>query len=204
MVSSALKSRPSFLLAAIVALTLAGCAAPAPEKPVFPQITFGQFQPIRLNVGAIEIEQRYQAPGRLPNVEHAMPIAPAAMAEQWGRDRLRAVPSGGTGSARLVIERASVVEIDLPKTPGIRGAFTTDQTQRYDAVLDVVLEIRNDRGFRESSASARIERTQTIREDASVADRERLWFSMTEAMAKDLNTEMEKQIQGYFGRFIAY
>ncbi|MEJ0072464.1 MAG: hypothetical protein WDO24_31495 [Pseudomonadota bacterium] len=113
----------------------------------------------------IEVVREYAPPLRAPNVDHEFPVPPMRMAEQWAQDRLTA--AGGPGELRYVIKRASVVETSLPRTTGIRGAFTNDQTQRYDAVVEVEIEVRNERGYRDGIVSARAERRQTARRGTS-------------------------------------
>jgi hypothetical protein len=193
-------------LVAVMALLgaglVAGCSQPASMGPRFPDITFQQYQPFTFAVGQVEIVPEYVAPLAPPNVDHLFPVPPLRMAEQWARDRL--VAGGGPGEVRFVIKRASVVETELPRTTGIRGAFTKDQSQRYEAVVEVEVEVRNDRGYRDGIASARAERRQTVAEDISLAERERIWFTMTEALARDLNAELERNIQTGLPRFFIY
>jgi hypothetical protein len=187
------------LLALLVMLS--GCTQPAPPGAQFADITFQQFPKFTFAVGKIEIVREYVAPGAPPNVEHQFPVTPMQMAERWALDRLVAV--GGPGELRYVIKRAGVVESQLPRTTGIRGAFTTDQAQRYDGVVEVEIEIRNERGYRDGLVTARAERRQSVAEDISLADRERAWYAMTEGLGRDLNQELERNIQVGLVRFIA-
>jgi hypothetical protein len=96
-----------------------------------------------------------------------------------------------------------VVETQLPRTTGIRGAFTNEQSQRYEALVEVELEVRNERGFRDGIVTARAERRQSVLEDISLAERERTWFGITEALGRDLNQELERNIQVGLVRFLA-
>jgi hypothetical protein len=189
------------LLVLLLGLALAGCTKPAPPGAQFADITFQQFPRFNFAVGRIEIVREYVPPMSAPNVEHQLPAPPLQMAERWARDRLAAV--GGPGELRYVIKRASVVETQLPRTTGIRGAFTNDQTQRYEAVVEVEVEVRNERGYRDGLVTARAERRQTVLEDVSLAERERTWFTMTEALGRDLNQELERNIQIGLVRFLA-
>jgi len=190
------------LLGLIVPLALAACAQQQQVGPRFPEITFQQFGKFDFAVGRIEIVREYTPPMRPPNVDHLFPEPPIQMAEQWARDRL--VAAGGPGELRYVIKRASVIETELPRTTGIRGAFTKDQAQRYDAVVEVEIEVRNERGYRDGIVTARAERRQSVAEDISVADRERTWFQMTEALGRDLNSELERNIKSDLPRFLVY
>ena len=179
---------------------LTACTQRAVVGPRFPEITFQQHRPFEFAVGRITIVREYVPPLAAPNVDHLFAVPPMRMAEQWARDRL--VAAGGPGELRYVIKRASVVEAQLPRTTGIRGAFTKDQSQRYDAVLEVEIEIRSERGYRDGIVSARAERRQSVSEDVSLAERERVWFSLTEALARDLNDEFERNIPNALPRFL--
>lgn len=194
----------SALRVALVAgmVALAGCSPKSAPPTSFQPISFAQYLPFRLNVGTVEVVQAYRSPNAAPNAEHLFPVPPAQMAENWARQRLQAV--GSQGRARYTIKQASVKEVGLPRTPGLRGAFTNDQAYRYDALLVVELEIFNARGVREGFVSAQVEQHQTVAEDASVADRERAWYLMTERMARDLNAELDRNIHSSLTRFVNF
>ena len=168
----------SVLCLAVVAATVAGCAAKV-ERPGFPQISFAHLQPISLNVARVEVVNRYASPAARPNVEHEFPVSPAATAMNWGRDRLK--PVGPSGTARVVVRRASVVEVPLQRSTGVRGVFTRDQSERYDAVIDMMVEIRDETGNVRSTVESTAKRSRSVSENISLNDREKVWFEMTEA-----------------------
>ncbi|PPR10321.1 MAG: hypothetical protein CFH41_01707 [Alphaproteobacteria bacterium MarineAlpha11_Bin1] len=176
----------------LVAIFFAACATEAPA-PGFPQVSFSHLQPILLNVERIEVENRYVSPAARPNVEHQFPSSPAVVATNWGRDRLRAV--GSSGVARVIVRQASVVEVPLKKSEGLKGIFTRDQSERYDAMIDMLAEIRDENGDVRVKVESRVSRSQTVPENTSLIKRETVWFEMTEAMMKDLNKTLEKQIR---------
>ncbi len=178
---------------------LAGCET-APPAPQFPEITFTHLPPIKLDVVRIDVVRQYVSPGVKPNVEQLFPVLPATVAARWAHDRLRAV--GGDGVARVVIKQASVVEVPLKRTGGIAGMFTTDQAWRYDAVLDVAVEVVGRTDGRRGSVEARAMRSRTAPEDISLNDRERLWFKLTEDLIGDVNTSLDRQIHEHFGPFL--
>lgn len=188
------------LALAVAAALLAGCNNAPPPAPKFPAITFNQFGQIHLNVSQVETAQEYTPPLQPPNVDHQFPIPPSAVAQRWAQDRL--VASGGGYTARYVIQRASVVEVELPRTEGIRSTFTTDQAERYDAVLEVSLEIRNDRGFRDAIVTARVERSRSVAEDITVNDRERVWYAMAQDLGQDLNAQLDQNIRTTLAKYI--
>ena len=176
----------------LVFLSIVGCANDA-QKPGFPKISFAHLQPISLNVARVEVENRYVPPATRPNVEHEFPVSPAASALNWGRDRLRAV--GSSGVARVIVRRASVVEVPLQKSTGMKGLFTRDQSERYDAVIGMMVEVRDQTGKVRVTAESIAKRSESVSENISLSEREKVWFRMTEAMMVDLNTSLENQVR---------
>lgn len=190
---------PVFASLIAVVFLLAGCATEV-QKPGFPQISFAHLQPISLNVARIEMENRYISPATRPNVEHEFPVSPAAVASNWGRDRLRAV--GASGVARVIVRRASVVEVPLKRTTGVTGAFTRDQSERYEAVIDMMVELRNATGNVRVTVESTAKRSRSVSENISLNDREKIWFEMTESMMADLNTALENQVRIHMKEWI--
>jgi len=188
-------------LASILAVVflLTGCATEV-QKPGFSQISFAHLQPISLNVARIEVENRYVSPATRPNVEQEFPVSPAAVASNWGRDRLRAV--GQSGVARVVVRRASVVEVPLKRTTGVTGAFTRDQSERYDAIIDMMVELRDADGNVRVTAESTAKRSRSVSENVSLIEREKIWFEMTETMMSDLNTALENQVRIHMKEWI--
>ena len=183
---------------AAMLLVAAGCTTEV-ERPGFPQISFAHLQPISLNVARVEVENRYVSPATRPNVEHEFPVSPAASASNWGRDRLRAV--GRSGVVRVIVRRASVVEVPLKRSTGVKGAFTRDQSERYDTIIDMKVELSDEQG-NVRTAEATAKRSQSVSENISLNDREKIWFALTEAMMSDLNTTLENQIRIHMKEWI--
>src|SRR6185369_3173286 len=184
---------------AIFVTALAGCStSPPPQR--FPELTYGHLGVMRLDVEKVEIVNEYQAPLAPPNVDHLFPIPPERAMRRWAQDRLAANGTPGR-YARFVITDAKVTETNLPRSTGITGAFTKDQSQRYDLSMSAAIEIREDRGnFRSGYATASTSRSRTVREDITINDREKVWFEMLEQAMNELNTELERQIKGNMAR----
>lgn len=192
--------RASALLGLVLGLVaLAGCETPPPESR-FPEMTFAHLGPIRLDVAEIEVIETYRSPLAPPNVEHLAPTRPAEAVRRWAADRLRA--EGRGGRAKLIIERADIIETGLKKTGGVRGLFTVDQSERYDATLEVVLEVRDGQGLRSGFAKAQTSRSRTVAEDASAAERDRLLFRLTEDLMADMDRTLEENIRRHLASFL--
>lgn len=183
------------LFAAVVALALlAGCETPPPPSG-FPQLSYVHLPPIKLDVAEVKIISEYRSPGVAPNVEHLFPVKPLDAAERWSRERLK--PVGRTGLARVTIRRASVVEVPLSRSTGLRAILTTDQTERYDGVIEIAIAILDGAGRQIGAVVSRAQRSKSVPEDISLYDREQTWFDMVEAMMNDINASLEAQIKRY-------
>lgn len=183
--------RRLFLTLAVAGLA-AGCTTPDPT-PRFADLTFAGRTPIQLDVAQIDIVDEYRMPLADPNVEHRAPLAPGAAAERWARDVLRA--AGNSGRAVFRVTKGSLVASPLKTTSGISGWFKVDQAERYDASIDGRIDLYGADGRRIGEASAQATRYQTIAEDASLNDRQRLWYTLVEATARDFAGAMEQAIR---------
>ena len=182
----------------LLAVAVAGCAS-APTAPTYPEIRFSDKPAIRLDVARVDIVEAYRPPLKAPNVEHLFPVRPSHAAMQWARDRLRA--DGTTGRAEAVIRDASATETALKRTGGVRGAFTTDQAERYDAAITISVHILDSLGKELAHASATARYSRTVAEGVTLNERERVWHRMTAAMMQALDRvlegEMKKSLAGY-------
>lgn len=191
----ALKGTARCAVALLFALVVAACETP-PSQNNFAEITFGHLPEIKLNVREIVFQSDYQAPQAAPNVDHIFPVPPAQAAERWAADRLRAV--GPANKALFVLKDASVTEEKLETKGGITGAFTTEQTERYQANMEAEMRIVDDFGNTLATLSARAARSTTTPEDLSLREREEIWFKLTEDVMRDLDAQLEPAIRRVF------
>jgi hypothetical protein len=184
------------------ALTIAACATPTPQNARFAELTYGHLGRLRLDVATIEVRSAYQPTLSPPSVEHLFPIAPEHVMRRWAADRLAATGAPGR-RAVFTIRDARVTETKLARTQGIAGAFTRDQTERYDMTLEATLEIGGDRPeLGRGAITAKSSRARTVSEGITVNERERIWYELLEAAMNDLNAELERQIREKLGLFV--
>jgi hypothetical protein len=176
---------------------LSACGTPPPPA-THADLRWTHLPPITLAVQDIRVETTYQPPGRDPNVEHLMPLPPETAIRTWVADRIR---TSGVGiySLRVVIEEASVIEVPLQTTQGVKGFFTTEPDLRYEAKATVVVQLVRADGSVEVQTRQTAWRTKSISEKASLAEREQAWFSLVEELMQDLNPALESGIRQYFG-----
>lgn len=182
-----------FILASII--LIAACTMPMEQRPM-PRLTYTQYPVTNINVGSIQIVEKYAMPMQNPNIEHLMPQPlPQAVAD-WARKRFKA--TGSAGTMVITINQASVVRQDLPKTDGVKGWFTVDQSERYDARVSVEFRV-DGTGHESGSGVVNLTRGQTIAENTSIEERDRIWTHMEEVLLTDLDASTQKTLQEKIG-----
>lgn len=181
---------------ALLAMTLASCDTP-PKRQSFPEITFQHLQPFRLDVARLQIVDGYQ-PDPGADIGGQFPEAPTAVARQWAQDRLAAV--GQQGEAIYTITLAKATQTPLKRSQGMAAMTHKDQSDRYDLAMTVNLEVRS--GGKAGAVTAQTARSQTVREDMTLNQREGVLFNLLDVTMKDVNAQMEKLIPQYLGGFL--
>ena len=186
------------LTGAIMLLFVAACQV-SPEGPRYPELRFTDTPPIRLDVAEIEYAEEYLPPQAEPNVDHYFPVSPAASVRNWSNDRL--VAAGSSGRARVTLVDASVIEVALEATTGLTGTFTTDQAERYEARVEVRVEIFDGAGNQVGQAKMAAKRSQTAAEGITLNERDALWYALTQALMEDVDRELELTISRYLAKY---
>ena len=181
----------------LIALAVSGCASP--PAPKFPELRFTHLPKITLDVASIEIVDNFQ-PAGVAHIENRMPVSPETALRNWAQDRLQA--GGVSGVAKFIINSAAVTETKLTKKGGITGAFTTQQSHRYDADLRVELRLEGVPRVSKAYAEANVTRSQTLGEDASINVREQMWFDLTESLMKDYDPLMSASIRTHLSNLV--
>lgn len=187
-------------LPALLALGLAGCVPP-PEPTSWPDIRFTDKPPIRFDVAKIVIETPYIEPIDPPHVGEQFPVSPTRAARNWAEDRLRAV--GRRGTLTVTIRESGAVEERLEPSTGLKALFTKEQTERYTVTIDVSVKALDPVGPRSATATARTRKSTTVREDATLDEREQIWYDLTKDTMADFDSAMTRQIRSALADFLA-
>jgi hypothetical protein len=173
-------------------LALGGCETPT--SAAIPTLTFAHLEQIRFDAAIVEIFDEYHPTLAAPNVDHLFQISPALAARNWANARIGA--AGSAGSVRVIIKNASVVQVNLPVRTGVGGLFFNEQDVRYEAILELSIEYRRVL-FVTSSVRTEVMRSRTASESISVAERNQLFFKLTEDLLADLDAEIVSNISQY-------
>jgi len=183
--------RQRLAIFALLPLLLAACNTPVDQRS-FPDLSFTGQPPIRLNVATIDITQSYLPSKTDPHVDHLFPEPPAKAAAQWAHDRLQA--AGQSGSLVYDVVDASAIDTKLPRSSGLTALTSVDQTDQFDLTMTVrVIAVSGDNLHR-GSAEATVKRSQTISEKTTPAERDGVWYDMTQQAMDEINAKLESQI----------
>ncbi|NVK19753.1 MAG: hypothetical protein HWE30_13720 [Methylocystaceae bacterium] len=177
----------------LVIVGLAACVQTAPPVQILPEITFVHLPQLKLDVAAIDVVNESKASSEGRDVSLQFPTSPAKAINNWVRDRL--VPAGDQGVARVTILEATALETKLDKATGVKGLFTTDQSERYSVTANVRIDVLDRNGNVRAFSSAQTNRYTTVAEDISLLDRERAWFNLVEKLMTDFNAAMDANVK---------
>jgi len=185
------------VLAVLLVAAAAACAPTRPPAPA-PVLTFDPRPPIVLDVARIEVVNDYVSPMAAPHVEQFATTPPAAAVRRWAEERL--VAAGAAGAMRVVIEDARITETALPRTSGLQAVVRRDETERYDGRLAVRLEAA--RGDLTGTFSVAAERSRTVGEGITLAEREAVLQEMVNAMAAEADRRLAEGLSTTLAPFV--
>ncbi len=188
-------------LVPVAATLLLVACQDAPQTPSYPPLSFTNQAPYQFNVAQVQVQDSNAVqPG---SVDGNMPITIKQSVQQWATDRLKAV--GGAGMLVVNIDDASVREVKLPKTDGIKGWFTDDQDARYDAVISVTLRLYSaSDNTPVATATATVNRSRSIHEKATVDERNQFYYELVRDLMTQFNTEADTRIRQFFPNYLRY
>lgn len=187
-----------FLAMFAAVLMLSSCQGAPPESQT-PVLMFDTLPQINMNVARIDIVDEYRPPMKAPNVDHLFRQPPREVARRVLEKQL--VANGSNHTLRVIIEDASVVKKDLPVQDGFTGFFTNEQSEEYAARVSLKFQLVSDDTPDRIVADAFVlsERTQTLLEDSSPAERDMAFFTLDENIMQDLRKGIESSVKRTFG-----
>ena len=163
----------------LLPLLLAGCGG-GDEEQGYPPLRYDYLTPLRLNVAAIEIEQRFVPSGVPPDVSQEDPVPPERALRAMAEDRLQSL--GSADRAVFIIQDASLVR----------------RRNTLSGNLAVELDIYNTPTTRVAFAQASVTGTYT----GDLDDLPRRLYDMTKSMMDRMNVEFEYQARRALGSWL--
>jgi hypothetical protein len=192
----------SLVLSASAFLAVAACTSPA-TAPSFPDIRFTDAPAIRLTAATIEIDDQFQPSFQPPDVEQDFPVSPQRAMHNWVQDRLAAADPSSTNHVRITIIDASVKDVKLaPTTAGLTAAFTTEQSDRFDAHVAMSVDLVDGKGLVVRHARAEANLSRSIAQGTTLNDRDQVWYQLTQDITSNVGRQIQDQIIGTFAPYI--
>jgi hypothetical protein len=168
-------SRRSALL-----LPIAFAACGRHEQREFVPLHYNYLLPIRLNVAAIQIVQRFMPAGVPPDVSQFDPMPPVQALHNMAEDRLAAL--GAAGRAEFVIQNASLVR----------------QGDTITGIFEVQLDIYPNTNVRAAYATASVTGSYT----GDLDDLPGRLYDVTKSLMDRMNVEFEYQVRRSLGAWL--
>lgn len=200
-IRASLKTFSLLFLMVIVSGTLTGCTTPVTNQSL-PELSFQHMEPLSLNVSSVEIDQKFRLPFKAPNVGHLFPTPPTTALKNWLVRRINPIARQAGDRAVLTVHNAAVLEELLTKKVGLQAAFTKQQSERYTLTIEASLQIIDTMGFQKAITSVNNSRSITVSEDATINERDRIWFELTETTMKEFDAEMSQGIRQHLVNWI--
>ncbi|MDP9195474.1 MAG: hypothetical protein M3O22_01690 [Pseudomonadota bacterium] len=190
----------STVLVSALLLSLAACAGPQPAAKAARTMSFADKPSVSLDVAEVRITSEYEPAGQGAWVQDSFPVSPVAAVRQWANDRLKA--TGRDGNVHVIVKEAGIRSVPLQKTAGIKGFFTKDHTEQYEGKITVEVIGKSDERKMSGAADATVQRTVSVPEDASPAQRESIQYEMVKKMMQDLDEKLTQAVQVYLAPFV--
>lgn len=191
----------AILACCVVMVLLSGCVEALPGAHSL-QMTFDNLEKVKIEAARIEVRDDYRPPLRDPHVEHLFPTPPYVAVATLAKNQLLAV--GSDNVLRVIIVDASVVREALPTDRDFLGVVMREPSERLKATVLLRFELASESApdIVLGHADITVNRTKTLMEGLSLADRDRATFAMTEDLMRDVNKAFLTVVRNSFGQKI--
>lgn len=174
-----------------------GCQSPINQ--VLPDLTFHHLPAIPFKVSKINIIYKDDNKISESRADQRMKNPPRKILGQWAKDRLQV--GGVLNTATFVILDASIIETKLATNNTLYDFIKLEASERYDLKIKAQIIIKNDNQQILASSTSSASWSQTVREDASYVERQKIWFNMVEKSMKKFDEKMNEAITTYLGDY---
>ncbi len=187
------------MLAAAVVAAAAHTSGAGKKEPYFPP----DLPQLSLDVAELQIVPAFAPPQQRQHVEGSIPFSPMAALETWAKTHVAA--KGIAGVAILVIRDASVTAAPVkPKLDTIRDWFRRQPIERFNATLELELQIRDDGGALKAQVIARATHARFLMDNWRDRDQERVEHlqRLTDEILAATLLELERETRTKLGKYV--
>ncbi len=200
MVFVRLISLKRFASVGLVAALLSACGStPEPAPPQ--EVSFADTTVLNVDATSIDIRFINRPPQEYPHVGHRSPVTFERAVRDWVDARFEL--TGNTASAfRITVRKHDITEELLPVETGLSGAFKKEQSAKYEARLEIALDLVDPNGEILGSAEGESWNTYTVAEDATENDKRIVWVDMIAKAFNGLDQELIPRIREGLGDYV--
>lgn len=191
--------RPLCALMLACVMMLSACTTSSPPAPPS-TVDVSRYPAILVHAADVVVVNAYHPPMTAPNVDHLFTTKPADAARALVAQQVKA--AGVQDTLRITIETAAVTREALPVKKSLVGLFSTAPSEKLEGRIALRFELFDPAtpDIIRGRASVTTAREKMLTNDASPADRDRAYHTLTQDMTDDLAAQIAKTIPGIFGR----
>ena len=198
MTSLPLRARRAFATLLLLVAGLVWAVPAGAQEPI--ALSLPDRPAVMVAATTLDVRNADASPTGYPYVTSRSPVTYDQAVKAWAAQRFK-LTGGSVNTLRITMRQGSIVEKLLPVTKGIKGWFKKDQNAEYTATLDIEIAIVDPTGNVLTTAEGKSFATETIREDATSADRTNTWLTLVkktfDTLDSDLATRMRTTMTGY-------
>lgn len=186
--------------AGMAVLMLSGCFT-SEVRDEWPPLSYGTPAPVTVSAVRIDIIDAYRPPMGAPNVDHLFKVTPSQAAQELVRQKVLA--GGSTHLLRVIVEEASVRRQTLQQEKGMLSLFSSEPEEKFDARVALRFELAEDLApdIVLGRASVVATRERTLKGGATLAEREKAYHGIVQALLEDLAQGVSTTVGGTFGKY---
>ncbi len=179
-----------YLLSVVLGLFLIGCQAPELQR--FHVNTMGGEREIPLAVRAVKVVSDVQQYDRMPHIEKTLPLTPEQALTEWAENRFMAADSSASAEAVITIQTA---EMTQQEEKGANWYTLDNDAYKLSYRVEFAIEKRGKTLYRYDVDGWE---SSSLPQRSSLADKEKTWLKMMNAMIRKVNQQITHSIPATF------
>jgi len=156
---------------------------------------------IAVDAASLDLAVTDSSPREYPFIGWRVPVPYEQAARTWAAQRFM-LTGQSVNTLRVTMRQGNMTEKLLPITKGISGWFKKEQGAEYQGTLDIEVAIIDPNGKVLASADGKSWATETVAENASRADKEKAWMSVTKKTFDNLDREIVPRVRSTMAAYV--
>jgi hypothetical protein len=152
-------------------------------------LVFADTHALAVDATTLDIRNADTSPATYPYVTQQAPVPYDQAIRAWAAQRFM-LTGGSVNTLRVTMRKGSITEKLLPVSHGISAWFKKEQGADYTGTLEVDVAIVDPNGKVLTSADGNSFATQSVREDATSADRQNAWLAIVKMTFDNLDNDL--------------